>query len=78
VAVLRLRTITVLTFAAAAAVTAVAGNARPMSLGGGTWNDAALQRTDPSVVTGSRTASGTNPLGNFLRPRRGAAIGASL
>jgi len=66
-----------------------AGNARPVSLGsstarnnswniGGTWNDAALQSTDPSTVTGPRTATGAIPASNFLRPRSSADVGAQL
>jgi hypothetical protein len=65
------------------------GNARPTSLGastgsgnswniGGTWNDAALESTSPSVVIGPRTAAGAIAPSNFLRPRSGAAIGATL
>ena len=65
------------------------GNARPVSLGsstasgnswniGGTWNDAALESIDPSVVTGPRTATGSIPLSSFLQPRNGASIGARL
>jgi hypothetical protein len=66
-----------------------ASNAKPMSLGsstssgnswnlGGTWNDAALQSVDPAVVTGARTASGSIAPSSFLRPKTGAAIGATL
>jgi hypothetical protein len=65
------------------------GNARPTSLGastgsgnswniGGTWNDAALQSVDPSVVSGPRTATGSIPPSSFLRPVSGASIGAQL
>ncbi|MGH7633055.1 MAG: hypothetical protein ACRENC_04955 [Gemmatimonadaceae bacterium] len=64
-------------------------NRDPMSLGsstgsgnswnlGGTWNDAALQSIDPSVVTGARTSTGSIPPSVFLRPRSGASIGATL
>lgn len=66
-----------------------ATNTTPMSLGsstasgnswnlGGTWNDAALQSVDPSVVTGARTSTGSIPASVFLRPRSGASIGATL
>jgi hypothetical protein len=65
------------------------GNARPVSLGsstatgnswniGGTWNDAALESTDPSVVIGPRTATGSIAVSNFLRPRNGSTVGARL
>jgi Right handed beta helix region len=65
------------------------GNARPVSLGsstasgnswniGGTWNDAALESIDPSVVTGPRTTTGSIPVSNFLQPRNGVSIGARL
>ena len=66
-----------------------AANASPMSLGsstgsgnswdiGGTWNAAALVNTSPSVVSGPRTATGAIPASDFLRPRNGANVGASL
>ena len=66
-----------------------ADNARPVSLGSstasgnswnlsGTWNAAALMSTDPSVVIGPRTATGAIAASNFLRPKTGATIGASL
>jgi hypothetical protein len=66
-----------------------ASNAKPMSLGsstgtgnswniGGTWNDAALQSVDPSVVTGARTATGSVAPSSFLRPSSGVNIGANL
>jgi hypothetical protein len=45
---------------------------------GGTWNDAALLSTNPSVVTGSRNSDGSIPLSDFLRPRNGADVGATL
>ena len=45
---------------------------------GGTWNDAALQSTNPSTVTGPRNADGSIPLSNFLRPNNGADVGATL
>ncbi|KAI9047685.1 hypothetical protein LZ554_008395 [Drepanopeziza brunnea f. sp. 'monogermtubi'] len=43
----------------------------------GTWNDAALLSTDSSVVKGPRLADGRIPSSNFLRPRNGAAVGAT-
>jgi hypothetical protein len=45
---------------------------------GGTWNDAALLSTNPSVVTGPRNGDGSIPLSDFLRPRNGADVGATL
>jgi hypothetical protein len=65
------------------------GNARPVSQGasaasgnswniGGTWNDAALASTSSSVVIGPRTSTGAIPASNFLRPRSGVSIGATL
>ncbi|GAA1393972.1 carbohydrate-binding protein [Catellatospora coxensis] len=40
---------------------------------GGTWS---LQSTDPSTITGARTADGSIPSSTFLRPANGADVGA--
>lgn len=45
---------------------------------GGTWNDASLASTDSTVITGNRAADGSLPATNFLRPRSGADLGATL
>ncbi|MFJ8884612.1 right-handed parallel beta-helix repeat-containing protein [Streptomyces sp. NPDC102402] len=46
---------------------------------GGTWNDASVLSTDPSAVTGPRTAGGSLPSAPaFLVPRGGASVGARL
>jgi hypothetical protein len=45
---------------------------------GGTWNAAALESTDSSVVTGPRAADGSIPGSGFLVPSNGAAVGARL
>jgi hypothetical protein len=45
---------------------------------GGTWNDASLVSTDPTVITGHRAADGSIPATDFLRPRNGADLGATL
>jgi hypothetical protein len=64
------------------------GNSTPVALGssstgsgnswdlGGSWNDAALLSTDPSVITGPRPTTGAIPSSSFLVPRSGQAIGA--
>jgi hypothetical protein len=53
------------------------GSANSWDLGG-TWNDAALISTDQSGVTGPRSAGGSIPVTDFLRPRSGADVGAHL
>jgi hypothetical protein len=64
------------------------GNPTPVALGsrstgsgnswnlGGSWNDAALLSTDPSVIAGPRAADGSIPSSSFLVPRSGQAVGA--
>jgi hypothetical protein len=45
---------------------------------GGTWSDASLLSTDPSVITGPRNADGSIRTSNFLRPVSGADLGARI
>ncbi|MEV0614337.1 right-handed parallel beta-helix repeat-containing protein [Nonomuraea sp. NPDC050404] len=45
---------------------------------GGTWNDASLVSTDPSILTGPRRPDGGLRSSSFLRPRNGADLGARL
>jgi hypothetical protein len=65
------------------------GNATAVSMGastgsgnswdlGGSWTDASLASTDPSVITGPRAADGTIPSSPFLRPADGADLGARI
>jgi hypothetical protein len=42
----------------------------------GTWDDSAVANTDPAVIAGPRTAGGSIPSSNFLRPVGGEDIGA--
>ena len=45
---------------------------------GGTWNDAALQSTSSSTITGTRGSNGAIPTSSFLRPANGANVGAAI
>jgi hypothetical protein len=46
------------------------------SWNGGTWNDASLQSTNPSTITGPRASDGSIPHTNFLVPVNNADLGA--